>query len=170
MKQWVSLPAAGDASRDMIDALSWAYVHSPQSVVIFLSSLLGLWLLLALRQRFLRPPRVDLPDFLQRHPKGKLCFVTNPFSCAESLALVDRLLGRGAHVVLLCHPDDASDPNVLQLFALLKHNHPAGSTFVYIEPVDLTSPEEIRSFAETFEKKGAKRAGAMGAHQCLSLV
>lgn len=153
----------------MIDALSWAYVHSPRSVVTFLSALLGLWLLLALRQRFVRPPRVSLPDFLQRHPKGKLVFVTNAFASPESLALVDRLLGRGAHVILLCHPDDARDPDVLQLFALLKHNHPAGSTFVYIEPCDLTSPEEIRSFAETFERKGAKRAGAMGALVSTSL-
>lgn len=150
----------------MLDILAWTYDKYPNEVFLSIVLVLGLVVALSLRQRFLIGSYLStsqIPDFLHRDLKGKLCLVTNAFSSSESLALVDRLLARGAHLVLLCQPQDAKDPNVLQIYALLRHNHPSGITReVYIEPIDLYSRSSIQEFAQLFESKGSKRNGALG--------
>lgn len=147
----------------MLHILGWLYERHPTAVTYLGLFCFGLLIALSLRQRFIRPPIApSVPEFLLRDPKGKLVFITNAFVSAEGVALVERLLGRGAHIILLCDPEDATDPATLQLYAILKHNHPAGSTTLYIEAVDLSSTEAVRSFAETFESKGAKIPGALG--------
>lgn len=154
----------------MLQILGWAYDRQPTAVIYSGVAALLFLIALSLRQRFIRPPLAPhVPPFLLRDPKGKLCFITNAFTTPEGLALVERLLGRGAHIILLCHPEDAADPATLQLYAILKHNHPAGSTTLYIEAVDLNSAEAVRSFAKTFESKGAKVPGALG-EPCVHLL